>query len=1183
VLQTPKDERFHRVFRASHPTRRDKVILHLYDLSALDDAKAEVLARREADVLQRLQLYPWSPRILDSFQDAPGFAGEMCFFTIADPTAPTLKERASDDEWHPFARAMFAREAIRSLAQFHNAGGADGALVHRNLTPHTILVRYDNTPIFTGFDRTRIPSDVSVGCSNLAVDTTEEWIAPEVVAQGLSAADQRSDVYSLCVCLVGLFDNKTDSISTAALEILNPGRRASPQERPRLADLERAFTELLGDSVLPPPVPPARFWTEDQIVRFRGRDYRIVSRLGSGGIGTTFKVVELDCISREELGTYVAKTVYDSEIGKRVLKSYSLARSHLGRHEGLSPIFEVAHDWQENQFVALLGWIEGAPLNEFTGVFPLLAEDQDEPTAESLAIRWLKNLCSALDLLHRNGLVHGDVSPRNIIVSGSNVVLTDYDFVTRLGEQPHAVGTMSYCSPERQQNKPATAADDLFALAASFFHVIFDKEPFRFDGRLAKDRGLNWEGVACQEFPVLARLLERATHPDPAQRFRSAAEMSQAISSLSKQEIEVPQPSQPQHSPEDTAPELSEVQELTSMSAELEPIRPEKMEAKSGLSEQRVEWLKSLLQSYPGSRWGNQETRGLDTPFAADTYVPTALEASLLEEIRATRVHLVILCGNAGDGKTALLQHLAQQLGLGRHRSVDRIIEGRVPNGPLVRMNLDGSAAWKGKSADALLDAFLEPFQNGPPRDKIVHLLAINDGRLLEWIENVERQLGHGTKLTSTLYELLQGKSIDPGSYIRFINLNQRSLVGGITPDGTDIDTTFLEKLVDHLYGGTKAPHIWSPCHSCSAKQRCHVFQAAGVFGPDALPSNVPANVRRRARQRLFQALQAVHLRGETHITVRELRAALVYVLFGIHYCDDYHSGEYTNEQRPLPYWDRAFAADSPARQGEVLRELARCDPGFDSHPQIDRYLLSHPAIDSTHSAPHYPELALPSARRRAFFEWTEDDLRQVLRNGEDPAKALDLARGNYTREFLRLPLTRDPIKLAEITRRLCTGISRLEDLPPQAFERPDVVPLRITPRTPTETAFWVEKPLQNFRVEPVLPPETPGLERLHRQVALIYRYRDGNEERLLLGAELFCLLLELSDGYQLGDVSTDDTFAHLSIFVQRLVREDERELLAWNPMQDERIYRVAVVVHETSHEPRQILQILPSVSESKS
>ncbi|MBK7497460.1 MAG: hypothetical protein IPI28_19440 [Candidatus Omnitrophica bacterium] len=115
------------------------------------------------------------------------------------------------------------------------------------------------------------------------------------------------------------------------------------------------------------------------------------------------------------------------------------------------------------------------------------------------------------------------------------------------------------------------------------------------------------------------------------------------------------------------------------------------------LREERVEWLLSLLQSYPGSRWGNRETRGLDTDFAEQTYVPTNLEETLLEDIQKRRVRLVILCGNAGDGKTALLQHLWAQLGLGRQSSSNRILEGQLDDGLVVRMNLDGSAAWHEK------------------------------------------------------------------------------------------------------------------------------------------------------------------------------------------------------------------------------------------------------------------------------------------------------------------------------------------------------------------------------------------------------------------------------------------------------------------------------------------------------
>jgi hypothetical protein len=96
----------------------------------------------------------------------------------------------------------------------------------------------------------------------------------------------------------------------------------------------------------------------------------------------------------------------------------------------------------------------------------------------------------------------------------------------------------------------------------------------------------------------------------------------------------------------------------------------------------------------------------------------------------------------------------------------------------------------------------------------------------------------------------------------------------------------------------------------------------------------------------------------------------------------------------------------------------------------------------------------------------------------------------------------------------------------------------------------------------------------LHRQARLVYRYRNGQEEVLRLGAELFSLLMELADGYQLGDVSTDDAFAHLSIFVQRLAREDERRLLAWNPMQDETVYQVYATKRESEGGVRQLITI---------
>ncbi len=1144
-LQTPKEQRFHRVYKATHISRQDKVILHLYDLSALSpkDSRAEDKAEREWKSLRLLQRYDWAPRIVDSFQDAPGYPGEIKFFTVADPATPSIEKRSLDDSWDTTARLIFARNAIRALIDLHGAGSNDKPMVHRNLSSNTILVKHDNSPILTSFEYTRIPADISVVSSA----NTTDWdvsVSPEVRAQGLVVADHQSDVYSLCASLAVLFEDLEDKDSVLAKKILNLGMDNDPDRRSGLSDLDKKLSVLLKDPLPEPPPPPARFWTEDQIVPFRTNHYRIILSLGSGGVGMAFKVVQVDRENQDEYGTFVAKVVHDEETGRRVLNAYKLARSHL-RHTTLSTIFEVAEQWKENGFVALMTWIEGEPLGEYSGILSLLADDVQEVSDDrELALTWLRTACKALKILHENGLVHGDVSPSNMIVSGSDLVLTDYDCVTKIGAQADAIGTALYCSPSISEGCAVVPSDDIYALAASFFHVLFDREPFQYDGVYSKKQGLNWGKIKRENYPLLGEFLDQATHPDPRKRLATA---DAALAILG--------PSQDVESESENAT----LGGVDSIADGVESALP------TGVSERReneVEWLKSLLQSYPGSLWGNSETRGLDTEFAKKTYVETNLEQELYTAIKDRGVKLVVLCGNAGDGKTALLQRLAKQFGLDIEDSATRIFEGRLNGGSTaVRMNLDGSASWKGSSADDLLDEFLEPFQTGEPSDDIVHLLAINDGRLLEWVEKHQEE----TLLTKSLSDFLEKEKLLDIPHIRFVNLNQRSLVGGIADDKKTIDTNFLDRLVDSLYGGENSAEIWAPCQTCQAQERCEVFRATSRFGPTGLSDD---SIRGHARRQLFEALQAVHLRGETHITIRELRAALIYILFGLHYCTDYHATEYVSDNLQS-YWDRAFSPKSIGRQGEVLSELPRFDPALEAHPKIDRQLLHPRPYDGSEGVLADGNKNLESLRRRAYFERTKKEIK--CWTGE--SNALGLAQGKYFSQFRDLPTIDDDQKL-ELIRKLCGGISRLGVLPRQALERSGMVPLRITPRTPTETVFWIEKPMNNFRLEEGICELRNGIDQLHRQVFLIYKYRDGNEEKLRLGADLFHLLLEISDGHQLGDVATDDSFAHLSIFVQRLVQEDHRRILTWNPMLEDTIFEVSARIDDTDSSVSQLMEI---------
>ena len=166
-------------------------------------------------------------------------------------------------------------------------------MVHRNLTPSTILVKHDNSPILTSFEHARIPADVSVASPADGKDW-DAVVSPEVRAQGRGAADLRSDILFALRVSRDLVRGRKDDVGVKASEVFVLGMDDNPAGRSSLSDLDAFLSDLLGEPVPGPPPPPARFWTEEQTVSFRGQSYRIVSRLGSGGVGTTFKVVEVD-------------------------------------------------------------------------------------------------------------------------------------------------------------------------------------------------------------------------------------------------------------------------------------------------------------------------------------------------------------------------------------------------------------------------------------------------------------------------------------------------------------------------------------------------------------------------------------------------------------------------------------------------------------------------------------------------------------------------------------------------------------------------------------------------------------------------------------------------------------------------------------------------------------------------
>lgn len=150
-------------------------------------------------------------------------------------------------------------------------------------------------------------------------------------------------------------------------------------------------------------------------------------------------------------------------------------------------------------------------------------------------------VADALHFAHQRGVVHRDIKPANIVFDQRSKRVRVMDFGVARLENSRAtrtgviLGSPSYMAPEQLDARPVTAQSDLFSLGVTLFQLLTGMLPFRSDSIPGLMQKISAEAhpplrVVRPDLPEsLAAIIDRALEKDPELRYRSGAEMAQAL------------------------------------------------------------------------------------------------------------------------------------------------------------------------------------------------------------------------------------------------------------------------------------------------------------------------------------------------------------------------------------------------------------------------------------------------------------------------------------------------------------------------------------------------------------------------------------------------------------------------------------------------------------------------------
>ena len=276
--------------------------------------------------------------------------------------------------------------------------------------------------------------------------------------------------------------------------------------------------------------------------------YRILSRLGVGGMGEVYKVLHIHLNAIRVIKLMRANIAADEGAHERFVREARLATRI--QHPNVAALFDFS-TLDDGSYYMVWEYIEGINLHELI--------DQRGPLSPRYAATLAAQALMGLDAIHRAGIVHRDVSPENLMITreiggdggdGERVKIIDLGIAKSLAADEQKtqtgmfVGKWKYCSPEHLGMLPAgeriDSRADLYSFGIVLYEMLTGVPPFQADTPHAylmmhsqqRPKPLREVNPRTSVPRELEALIFRALEKDRANRFATAREFAQALERL---------------------------------------------------------------------------------------------------------------------------------------------------------------------------------------------------------------------------------------------------------------------------------------------------------------------------------------------------------------------------------------------------------------------------------------------------------------------------------------------------------------------------------------------------------------------------------------------------------------------------------------------------------------------------